>query len=223
VLIAFSGIVGSGKSTAARQAFELLQREGADVEYLRFRSIGTLPFRQRALSTTNADAAAGGAAGVRRKGYRQRPLSAVRTCGYIARILSFRVARWGAAHHVVCDRYFYDNLVHYTAHTRRGRACLWLLMRLIPRPDLAVLLVASPETIAQRRPEYAREYVTGVCRAYAELPQRCPKLVAVATDGPEPALPHILDLVRRRVLRSGGDAPAGASPGHRSDPRSFSW
>jgi thymidylate kinase len=150
-------------------------------------------------------------------------LSALAACGYAARIFSFRLTRRRAAGHLVCDRYFYDNLVHYAARTRRERCYIRLLLLLIPRPDLAVLLLASPDTIAQRRPEYASEYVTSVIRGYITLSAQCPDIVTLSTDTSEPALPHILDLVRRRVLRRVGDERGGPSTRRRSNSRSLSW
>jgi hypothetical protein len=88
----------------------------------------------------------------------------------------------GARRCDVLDRYFYDNLVHYELRTVRERAYARLLCRLIPRPDLAILVVASDRTIAARRPEYAREYLTTVARRYEQLHTLVPHLSRVSTD-----------------------------------------
>jgi hypothetical protein len=83
----------------------------------------------------------------------------------------------------VIDRYFYDNFVHYELRTRRERLYATVLRRLIPTPDIALVLVASDDTISARRPAYAREYITAVGTRYRDLPRMFPHLISVRTDG----------------------------------------
>ena len=104
--------------------------------------------------------------------------------GYLGRAIAFRafrrMSRDGDID--VCDRYFYDNLAHYELRSHRERLYERLLRAFMPTPDLAILLVASPDTLTQRRPEFAGEYLSSVSTAFAELRHRWPELVEINTD-----------------------------------------
>lgn len=207
MLVTISGMVGSGKSTAAARVMELLQRAGLDVESWRFQS---LPIFSRGSSTRSARPTSqeSDPAGERWAGYARRRLTARLAAGQIVRALIFRVYRRTRPHarHQVCSRYFYDSFVHYTLSTPTERFYARLVRRCIPTPDLALLMVASPETIRARRPKYSSAYVTQVWDAYQALPQLIPGLITISTnagdDGPRAIEREILKwLHSNRVQR----------------------
>ena len=103
--------------------------------------------------------------------------------------------------YAIANRYFYDNLVHYELDTPRARFYAALLARYMPRPDVAILLLASHETIAARRPNYSRDYVDAVERAYRELPSRFPQLVVIASDTGQPTLQRAQAVLHERLGR----------------------
>jgi hypothetical protein len=132
-----------------------------------------------------------------------RSLSLVRAAGYAVRIVAFRLSRVGSASRCdVLDRYFYDNLVQYGLTSAVERGCVWLLRRLIPRPALAILVVASDETIAIRRGNYAPEYVLVAGRQYRELPRWFPELVTIHTDTGRDADEQVRRVVQQLVERT---------------------
>jgi thymidylate kinase len=183
MLVTISGMVGSGKSTAAARAMELLQGEGLDVESWRFQS---LPIFSRGTSARSASQSSreSSPAHERWAGYTRRRLTARLAAGQLVRALIFRIYRRTRPHgrHQVCSRYFYDSFVHYTLSTPTERFYARLIRRCIPAPDLALLMVASPETIRARRPRYSSAYVTQVWEAYQTLPQLFPGLIAISTN-----------------------------------------
>jgi thymidylate kinase len=189
MLITVSGMVGSGKSTAARQLAETLSAAGIECRVQRFRTLRLLPFDSAAAPRRSAKAEAAPTA-VRWAGFRPRPLKVSTACGYAIRVLAFRVfgRMKESSSCQILDRYFYDNLVHYQLRTARERFYAAVLRRLIPVPDLAILLVASEQTLLARRPNYSREYVADVSPAYDRLQQQVPQLIRVCTDlGPQAA------------------------------------
>jgi hypothetical protein len=109
----------------------------------------------------------------------------------------------------VLDRYFYDNFVQYKLTSWRERFYARLLRRLIPTPDLAVVLLASPETLAARRANYAREYLVIASGRYGKLAGVFPNLVSVYTD---PGRSPNEDL-ERLVHRCISDARSGERKG----------
>ena len=206
VLITISGLVGSGKSTTASKLQALATARGRVAVCLRFQ---TLPcfglFRSRAKAPgANAAGAQPPTGPVRGRGYRRTRLTAARCAVYGLRILSFRLYRlsWRDDQVRILDRYFYDLFAHYTLRTRLERLYVGALRKLMPRPDLAILVSASPETIAARRPAYAPEYVSELSDSYRDIRQWFPELLELQTERGHAALEQLeadlLILLERR-------------------------
>ena len=206
MLITISGLVGTGKSTIAHRVVQILGSSGMKPRYVRFRSV-TLFDREwpPASGSANSESEEGTAVGVRGRDFRPRNLTAVLTLGYAVRILAFRLSGIGSASRCdVVDRYFYDNLMQYELNSRRARMYAGLLRRLMPTPDLALLLVASDDTISSRRPEYAREYVAAAGQRYEMLTGMFPNLVRICTDTGSPVHDEILRLLNPVLTRRTG-------------------
>lgn len=206
MLVTISGMVGSGKTTAANHVRRLAENEGVRATCWRFQSLPCFRFLQagdRGAAPHAEQAQSGRAA--RWSDYRRRPLTARVALGYVVRILAFRLfRRWRGSQEVqVSNRYFYDSFVHYELKTPAERLYATLLQRLVPAPDLAILLMASPETITARRPQYAREYLSSVGQAYRNLRLRFPQLIEISTDPDQPTVEHLEALVREHVAPRG--------------------
>ena len=174
-------MVGSGKSTTAATVAELLSSAGFAPQCLRFRYLGLFGFAPP--TRTGGATAAESKTRPRAQGFELRPLTAALTAGYLVRIIAFRLSGIGrGARCDIVDRYFYDNLVHYALQSRLERLYARILQRLIPQPDLAILLLASDATIAIRRDNYDREYIVAAGRRYRRLPELFPQLTAIYTD-----------------------------------------
>jgi len=195
VLITVCGMVGSGKSSAERGILRMLAQAGVPGVAWRFRTLPCfqLPFG----SARHRDAPAAKPAPIGRgRGYRRKPLTLGITAGYLGRMAAFRVYRhWRQRDGwTICNRYFYDNLAHFELEAPRARKYLAVLRRFMPRPDLAILFVASPAVIAERRPQYSAEYLEQVGDAYKSLIKRFPELVVLNSDpgGDERALERLV-------------------------------
>jgi thymidylate kinase len=70
---------------------------------------------------------------------------------------------------VIFDRYIYDELANLPLQYWPVRLYLRLLLRIVPRPDLAFLLDADPENAVSRKPEYPLEFVHRNRNAYLEI------------------------------------------------------
>jgi thymidylate kinase len=195
MLITCSGVVGGGKSRTAKQVVRLLAAGGVEARRLRFRSLCRLT-EETPWAPSDPDRPSD--AQKRWTGFRRRPLSAIVALGYAVRILAFRLSGLGSGAGIcqVCDRYFYDNLAHYELRSRRERLYVAALKRLIPTPDLALLVVASVPTLEQRRPNYAREYLVEAAKGYRVIASLFPNLVVISTDPGQPTH-HLLSAVVR--------------------------
>ena len=200
MLITLSGMVGSGKSTTASLLTRRLEEHGFRPEYVRFRYLRLVGFAKPTRPRSTGTASTG--APTRGQDFTLKPLTLPRAAAYLVRILAFRLAGIGKGPAcVVLDRYFYDNFVQYQLRSARERLYAGVLGRVIPVPDLALLLVARDETIAMRRPLYAATYVEDAGRRYRELPAIFPHLVAIRTDSLEESTEALDEAVRRLLKR----------------------
>jgi hypothetical protein len=203
VLVTISGMVGAGKSSGEGRIIRLLRREGVPAESWRFRTLPCFTFSFGSSSRASVEAPRPTPA-PRGRGYRRKPLTLSATVGYVGRIMAFRAYRrlhrtpgWA-----ICNRYFYDSLAHFEFDAPGARRYMAMLKRLMPRPDLAILFVASPDVIAGRRPLYTPEYLQQVGAAYRTLAAQFPELVLVNTDpghGGHEFVERLIGDLRRRL------------------------
>jgi hypothetical protein len=182
VLVAVCGMVGAGKSRGESRILRILRDAGVPAEAWRFRTLPCFSFPFGSSAGSNAPAASGRS--VRGRGYKRRRLTLSSTAAYLWRMAAFRVYRlWRRSDGwTICNRYFYDNLAHYDLEAPESRTYLAMLRHFMPRPDLAIVFVASPAVIADRRPQYSTEYLNQVGESYSSLVARFPELVVVNTD-----------------------------------------
>lgn len=203
MLITVSGIVGSGKTTAATRVAEALREHGVEATVVRFQSLPCfrLPSPSRRSAGAPGPAHEGETSERRGVGYRQRPLSAPLAAGYVARVIAFRAysVRWPSSNAHILNRYFYDNFVHLQLRTFRERAYYSLLRRLVPAPDLALHVVSDLPTLASRRPNYSMEYLAVLNEAYRGRLPEFPGVVELRTDAPCTA-EGLPDWLRERLL-----------------------
>ena len=202
LLITVSGMVGSGKTTAAQHVISTMQRNGVESTYWRFQRLPCVTFRLRGSEPSRSTMPAQ----TRPAAYTQKPLTLTRALGFAARIVAFQVYRRlpGAPGVAVTNRYFYDNLVHYRHDSMPSRAYWRLLKGMIPKPDLGLLLVAAPATLAERRPAYSPEYIRAADAAYQRLADSVPELLIVSSEPGDRTLEHVERAVEQRVLRAIG-------------------
>jgi thymidylate kinase len=208
MLITFSGLVGSGKSTGAKQVLRCLGDWGYTPYYVRFRLIRWYhllipPVRnpwQAAQASSHAEQqdVSGYNELQKRAGNTGKRLSFCRFIGYWLLIMRFRL--FLAVHFrnrvLVLNRYFYDCFARFkVADTRERRYLSWLFAAL-PKPDLAFLMVISPETSWRRRPAYDYDELRQLAENYENLQKYVGELTVITTDNPGPVNRRIEQAVR---------------------------
>jgi dTMP kinase len=136
-LIAFEGIDQSGKETQARRVRERMSAAGRPAEIIAF------PDRDTPIGQEIERALRGG---------RDYPADVMQLL-YVANRYEWRPAierSLEAGHVVICDRYLASSVAYGEA---QGLDPRWLfdLQRLLPQPDLTVLLDIAPEVAADRK------------------------------------------------------------------------
>jgi thymidylate kinase len=204
ILVSFSGLDGSGKSTQIANLRHHLEAAGLTVRSLAFWDDVVVGKRYRegfvhkVYGSEKGIGAPGKPVARHDKNVRKWYLSlarhalylldAVHLCEVVGR------ARRGSPDVIIMDRYIYDELANLPLANGATRAFIRGVHSLVPRPDLALVLDADPEAARARKPEYPLDFMRQCRAAYHRLAQILPSIIVI------PPLP--LEDAQDAVLRA---------------------
>ena len=175
----FSGIDGAGKTTQIDTVLVWLRDAGLRVRLVRFWDDIAVAGRVRATMSHTLFKSEKGVGTPdkpvqrRDKNVRAWYMTAARLLLYFldAVWLTFVVATTSRtdADVVVFDRYLYDELANLDLAKPVPRAYVRLLLKLVPRPNLAFLLDADPAQARARKPEYPLDFLNNNRAQYMAL------------------------------------------------------
>jgi len=180
LLISFSGVDGSGKSTQIDNLRSALHAAGLSTTLLAFwdNVVVGVKYREgfvhKVYKSERGIGAPGKPVNRRDKNMRGWHLTLVRHFLYLLDAINLRriVARAkknSGADVVILDRYIYDELSNLNLSNPFSRAFVKFVHGFVPRPDIAYLLDADPVAAYARKPEYPVEFMKKCRRAYFEL------------------------------------------------------
>ena len=168
-VVSFSGIDGAGKTTQIDALLAWLRNAGLKVRLLRFWDDIAVAGSLREGMSHNLFKSEKGV-GSPLKPVQRRDKNVSGWYMTVARLflylldavrLTFVMAARSRkdADVVIFDRYIYDELANLDVANPTVKAYVHLLLRLVPRPDVAFLLDADPEQARARKPEYPLEFL----------------------------------------------------------------
>jgi thymidylate kinase len=178
MLISFSGVDGSGKSTQIESLRSALHAAGLKTVLLAFwdNVVVGVKYREgfvhKVYKSERGIGAPGKPVNRRDKNMRGWRLTLVRHFLYFldAMNLCRVVARAKRqADVLILDRYIYDELSNLNLGNPLSRAFIRFVHGVVPRPDIAYLLDADPVAAFLRKPEYPVNFMKKCRRAYFEL------------------------------------------------------
>lgn len=179
LLVSFSGLDGSGKSTQIENLRQILHARGLTTRLLAFwDNVVVLSryresFVHRVYGSEKGIGAPDRPVNRRDKNVRKWYLSVVRHALYLLDAIHLTIvvrrARSGDADVIILDRYIYDELANLPLSNSISRTFVRLVSAFAPRPDVAYLLDADPEVARARKPEYPIEFLHECRRSYSLL------------------------------------------------------
>src|SRR6478609_2811520 len=179
LLISFSGLDGSGKSTQIENLRLALNAAGLNTRLLAFwdNVVVGVKYREgfvhKVYKSERGIGAPGKPVNRRDKNMRGWHLTLARHFLYLLDAINLRRvvarARKSGVDVVILDRYIYDELANLKASNPVSRAYVRLMHAFVPRPDIAYLLDADPVAAYLRKPEYPVEFMKKCRRSYFDL------------------------------------------------------
>src|SRR3954465_1915589 len=179
LLVSFSGLDGSGKSTQIANLVRALHASGYRTKQLAFWDnvvVGSRyreSFVHKAYKSERGIGAPGKPVERRDKNVRRWYLTLARHLLYFADAVNLRFvvgsARLTGANVIILDRYIYDELANLPLSSALTRAYVRFVNWIVPPPDIAYILDADPEAARARKPEYPVNFMRECRRAYKNL------------------------------------------------------
>src|SRR5215467_10142090 len=216
LLISFSGVDGSGKSTQIETLCSALHAAGLKTTLLAFwdNVVVGVKYREGYVHKVYKSERGIGAPGKpvkrRDKNMRGWHLTFARHVLYFLDALNLRRvvarARKSEADVVILDRYIYDELSNLNLANPLSRMFVKLVHGLVPRPDVAYLLDADPLAAYLRKPEYPVEFMKICRRSYFALASLLKTMTVIpALELPEAKL-AVLKAAERELAAQGKSA-----------------
>ena len=205
LLVTFSGIDGSGKTTVAKQVVVNLRAEGVDItRFWAHRQAWLRPsvgpdLGLAVLFESYWKRLGRGMEDLRQHGRVRSIYDALTVLDYV--YVRLRLVRMLRPHTVVlCDRYVADVITYLKAWGPLRPSLEGILVGLSREPDLAILFELTPQLALERKAENPEQQLAAFAREFEAL---TPKLGLVSVDAGNPVDQVVAEVLRLLAVRLG--------------------
>ncbi len=217
LLISFSGLDGSGKSTQIDGLRIALHGAGLRTRRFAFWDdvVVGVKYREgfvhKVYKSERGIGAPGKPVNRRDKNMRGWHLTVVRHFLYLLDAINLRrvIARakelptGDAPDVLILDRYIYDELANLNLASRFSRTFVRRVCSLVPQPDLAFLLDAEPVAACARKPEYPVDFMMKCRESYFDLARMLGTMTVIPALGLPEARLAVLKIAEQRLAETG--------------------
>ena len=174
MIISFSGLDGSGKTTQLHILADMLRKEGIPFSIVEVGRMSIFMYVKSVIqvfshrTVTNIEGIQFDLSG--NTSLFKRFLSIIRqictVLDIMIFILIFRIPLFFRKRIILCDRYFFDSIAQLYYLKMCSRQMFLFLLMLVPMPDVSFLLNASGQIAYNRKPEYVKSYFIRKSRLY---------------------------------------------------------
>lgn len=176
MIITFSGIDGSGKTTYAESAVAYLQGKGSSAKYRHSaRDSFYHIILHNVIGKISASSKASIEAALRSKEKRGRffVMKWIKKILLLMNLVFFNVChrryKGSRKKTLVCDRYFYDEIVQMEYLELAGNAFIDFYKSFIIKPDTAFFVTSDPVAAYERKKEFNKEYFIKKSDIYSKV------------------------------------------------------
>lgn len=189
MIIAFSGIDGSGKTTYAEFCVNYIKEKKIDCRYRHmvkdsFYNLFLFNFIGKISKNTQESIEKG--LRDRKNRVRFAVLKSIKKILLVLNMMYFNLAyrsyRGNIRKNIVSDRYFYDDIAQMLYLGMASENFIKFYNRFIMKPDVAFFVKVEPETAFKRKSEYEESYFFNKCRIYEDVFKELPITVYVNKD-----------------------------------------